>query len=166
MKTILNIQYIWKVSPQHQNEYINFHMQKVLQSLQSDFQKQNFLNLRVLVDFIVVHESVEVDAITSVICIIFPQWEFSITHPFHNDKVFALIKKIQKFPALCQVLTGIRDRAVNKTAKISTLMKLLFCGRQTIYKINKSNTVRQIMTSKWKNKAGKACGCFSLMQFW
>ena len=81
------------------------------------------------------------------------------THPFHNDKVFALIKKIQR-SALCQVLTGIRDRAVNKTAKISTLMKLLFCGRQTIYKINKSNTVRQIMTSDKKNKAGKACKVF------
>ena len=79
------------------------------------------------------------------------------THPFHE--VFALIKKIQR-PALCQVLTGIRDRALNKTAKISTLMKLLFCGRQTIYKINKSNTVRQIMTSEKKNKAGKAYRVF------
>ena len=46
-----------------------------------------------------------------------------------QGKVFALIKKIRR-PALCQVLTGIRDRAVNKIAKISTLMKLLFCGRQ------------------------------------
>lgn len=39
-------------------------------------------------------------------------------------------------------------------------MELLFCGRQTIYKINKSNTVRQIMTSDKKNKAGKACKVF------